>query len=114
MSDCIFCRIVQGELPCDRLLETDEILAFHDIRPQAPVHVLLIPKRHIAGNNDVADTDALLIGRLFTAARDLAARLGVAQSGYRLVFNCNGHGQQTVFHLHLHLLGGRQMTWPPG
>lgn len=114
MSDCIFCRIASGDLPCERLLETDELIAFRDIDPQAPVHILLIPRRHIPGTNDISHADAGLIGRLFLAARDLAVRLNVADSGYRLVLNCNAHGQQMVFHLHLHLLGGRQMHWPPG
>lgn len=114
MSDCLFCRIARGELPCDRLLETEDFVAFRDINPQAPVHALIIPKRHIEGNNAVTEEDVGLIGRMFVTARDLTVQLGVAESGYRLVFNCNEDGQQTVFHLHLHLLGGRPMRWPPG
>lgn len=114
MSDCIFCRIVQGEIPARRILETEELLAFPDISPQAPVHVLIIPRRHIPGNNAVEEADAQLVGRLFIAARRLARDLGVADSGYRLLFNCGPDALQTVPHLHLHLLGGRPLAWPPG
>lgn len=114
VEDCIFCKIVAGELPADKLLETDEIIAFRDIRPQAPVHVLLIPKKHIASAHDIQSDDAALVGRLHLAAQQVAVELGVAEQGYRLVTNIGVHGQQTVPHLHYHLVGGRQLSWPPG
>ncbi|MBX5437045.1 MAG: histidine triad nucleotide-binding protein [Alicyclobacillaceae bacterium] len=114
MEDCIFCKIVAGELPSDKVAETDELLAFRDIRPQAPVHVLLIPKKHIASANDIADSDAPLIGALHLLAKQVARQVGVAESGYRLVTNVGWDAQQTVQHLHYHLLGGRQLGWPPG
>ncbi|GGI98147.1 histidine triad nucleotide-binding protein [Alicyclobacillus cellulosilyticus] len=114
MSDCIFCKIVQGELPADKVAETDDLLAFRDIRPQAPVHVLIIPKKHIPSAHAVTEEDAPLIGRLHRLAQQVAEQTGVAATGYRLVTNVGTHGQQTVHHLHYHLLGGRQLTWPPG
>ncbi len=114
MSETIFSKIIRKEIPAKVAYEDDEILAFHDIRPQAPVHVLIIPKKPIATLNALAPEDAPLIGRLFLVAKQLAAELGVAEEGYRTVFNCNPAGGQEVYHLHLHLLGGRQMTWPPG
>jgi histidine triad (HIT) family protein len=112
LAECIFCRIVAGELPSDRVHEDEHVLAFRDIRPQAPVHVLVIPKQHHASLSDAPDDPALL-GRLLLAARELARRLGLAD-GYRVVVNTGPAGGQTVDHLHLHLLGGRSMTWPPG
>jgi histidine triad (HIT) family protein len=114
MSDCIFCKIVAGELPSQKVLETEEVLAFHDIRPQAPVHVLLIPKKHIASAHEIQAEDAELVGRLHLAAQNVAEQLGIAKDGYRLVTNVGFHGQQTVPHLHYHLIGGRQLQWPPG
>ncbi|MBX6352558.1 MAG: histidine triad nucleotide-binding protein [Thermoflavifilum sp.] len=114
MDDCIFCRIVRGELPSDKVLETDEVLAFKDIRPQAPVHVLLIPKKHIPSAHHVTEEDAALVGQLHLAAQRVAEQLGIAGTGYRLVTNIGTHGQQTVHHLHYHLIGGRQLQWPPG
>ncbi|MCL6515483.1 histidine triad nucleotide-binding protein [Alicyclobacillus sp.] len=114
MSDCIFCKIVAGELPSKTVLETDQVLAFHDIRPQAPVHVLIIPKRHIPSAHALAPEDAAVLGEIHQAARRVAEELGVAEKGYRLVTNVGFHGQQTVPHLHYHLLGGRQLQWPPG
>jgi histidine triad (HIT) family protein len=114
MSDCIFCKIVAGELPSNKVLETEDVLAFHDIRPQAPVHVLLIPKKHIGSAHEIQAEDAELIGRLHLTAQQVAEQLGVAKDGYRLVTNVGVHGQQTVFHLHYHLIGGRQLQWPPG
>ena len=114
MSDCIFCKIVAGDIPANKVYEDDDILGFRDLNPQAPTHVLFIPKRHIATLNDLQSQDAELIGRLFLAARQVAAEEGIAESGYRTLFNCNREGGQEVYHLHLHLLGGRQMTWPPG
>lgn len=114
MSDCIFCKIVNGEMSADKLYEDDDVVAFRDLGPQAPVHVLVIPKAHIATLNDLDDDNAAVMGKLYLAAAKVAADLGVAEDGYRTVMNCNPKGGQTVYHIHLHLLGGRQMTWPPG
>jgi histidine triad (HIT) family protein len=107
--ECIFCRIVKKEIPCEPLLETEDLLAFEDIQPSAPVHILIIPKRHIATLNDLEAEDKALAGKMILAARDLARDQGVAESGYRLVTNCNREGGQEVFHLHMHLLGGRSL-----
>ncbi len=114
MSDCIFCKIVNGDIPADKVYEDEDVLAFRDLGPQAPVHVLVIPKAHIATLNDLGTADAAVMGKLYLAAGKVATELGIAESGYRTVMNCNAQGGQTVFHIHLHLLGGRQMTWPPG
>lgn len=110
----MFCRIGSGEIKADVVWEDAESMAFRDLNPQAPTHLLLIPKKHVATANDLAPSDAPLVGRLVIAARDLAARLGFAEAGYRLVLNCNAHGGQSVAHVHLHVLAGRQMVWPPG
>jgi histidine triad (HIT) family protein len=107
--DCIFCKIVRREIPGDLVFEDDELLAFNDIGPQAPEHVLIIPKLHIATVNELGAEDAALIGRLVLRAQALAAERAIAEPGYRLVLNCNPHGGQTVYHLHLHLMGGRQL-----
>ena len=113
MADqCLFCRIVRGEIPAKMVLETAECIAFRDINPQAPVHVVVIPKEHVASLD--AATDAALVGRLGLVAAAVARSEGIAESGYRTVINTNADGGQTVFHLHLHLLGGRHMGWPPG
>ena len=112
--DCVFCGIAQKTIPSTLIFENDDIVAFHDQHPQAPIHVLLIPKRHIATVNEANAGDALLLGQLIVTAQQIATQLGIAQDGYRLVFNVNPHGGQTVYHIHLHLLGGRHMTWPPG
>lgn len=112
MTHCLFCRMVAGEIKPDVVFEDDTVLAFRDINPQAPVHILIIPKVHIATLNDL--DDALLTGQLFQTAVMLAKQEGLSDDGYRTVFNCNKRGGQEVYHLHLHLLGGRQMTWPPG
>jgi len=116
MSDeeCMFCRIGRGDIEARIIHESDDVLAFRDINPQAPTHALIIPRRHIASINEIGDGDAELIGKLYLAARDLARQEGFADPGYRLVMNCNAAAGQTVFHLHLHLLGGRDFTWPPG
>ncbi len=114
MDDCIFCKIAAGEIPAERVYEDDKVVAFRDLNPQAPTHVLVIPRQHIATINDVAAEDEATIGRLFSAARQIADREGFAEQGYRTVINCNEAGGQTVFHVHLHLLGGRMMHWPPG
>lgn len=111
---CLFCRIVRRELPASVAYEDDHVLAFHDIAPKAPVHILIIPKRHIDGLQAVAPGDMSVVASLFACATRLAAETGVAVSGYRTVINVGAHGGQTVFHLHVHLLGGRPMTWPPG
>ncbi|HET9190233.1 MAG: histidine triad nucleotide-binding protein [Deltaproteobacteria bacterium] len=114
MGDTLFGKIIRREIPADIVYEDEEILAFRDIAPQAPVHVLFIPKKAIATLNDVSDADAALIGKLVLAAAHWAKSQGFADDGYRVVMNCNEHGGQTVFHIHLHLLAGRQMHWPPG
>ena len=110
----IFDKIIDGEVPCHRVYEDDHVLAFEDVNPQAPFHVLIIPRRHISTLNDVQERDAALVGGLITRAAQIAKDQGHAQDGYRTVFNCNRGAGQTVFHLHLHLLAGRNMTWPPG
>jgi histidine triad (HIT) family protein len=112
--DCLFCRVANGELPTEIIYEDDDILAFRDINPQAPTHALVIPKRHIDSINHATPDDAELLGRMVLAAKEVAAQEGLHDAGYRLVFNINNHGGQTVYHIHLHVLGGRQMTWPPG
>lgn len=112
MSDCLFCKMVAGEIRPDVVFEDESVLAFRDINAQAPTHVLIIPKRHIANLNELDDAE--LGGCLLKTAASIAKQEGLAEEGYRTVFNCNRHGGQEVFHLHLHLLGGRQMTWPPG
>jgi histidine triad (HIT) family protein len=112
MTDCLFCKMVNGEIKPDVVFEDDKVLAFHDIDPKAPVHILIIPKRHIRTLNDLDDAE--LGGQLLLTAAKLAKQLGLADDGYRTVFNCNQYGGQAVYHLHLHLLGGRQMMWPAG
>ncbi|HEX9810584.1 MAG TPA: histidine triad nucleotide-binding protein [Burkholderiales bacterium] len=113
-DDCLFCKMVAGAIKPDTVYEDDEILAFRDIQPQAPVHVLIIPKRHIATLNDVSNGDASLLGRLLLTAKRVAEEMDIAEPGYRAVINCNRDGGQSVFHVHAHLLGGRRMKWPPG
>jgi len=112
MSDCLFCKMVAGEIKPDIVYQDETVLAFRDINPQAPVHILIIPKKHVETLNDLDDSD--LAGHLLKTAVSLAKQEGLAEDGYRTVFNCNKNGGQEVFHLHLHLLGGRQMSWPPG
>ena len=114
MADCLFCKMLAGKIKPDVVYENDHVMAFRDINPQAPVHVLIIPKKHIATFNDLPDTDALLAGELFIAAKTVAALTDIAESGYRTVMNCNADAGQSVFHIHLHVLGGRHMQWPPG
>jgi histidine triad (HIT) family protein len=111
-DDCLFCRIVRGEIPAKLVFENEHCVAFRDINPQAPVHVLVIPRDHVASLNDA--TDAALVGRLSLAAAEIARAEGIADAGYRTVVNTNADAGQMVFHLHLHLLGGRHMAWPPG
>ena len=112
--DCLFCKIVDRSLPADIVYENDSLVAFRDIQPQAPTHILLIPRRHVATMNDLQDGDDSLVGELHITAAKLAADEGLAEDGYRVVMNCNESAGQSVFHIHLHLLGGRRMTWPPG
>ncbi len=112
--DCLFCKIIKGEIPATKVYEDDEILAFKDVGPQAPVHILVIPKKHISTILDAEPEDNELIGKMFQAANSIAKDKGINKKGFRLVINCNDDGGQAVYHIHLHLLGGRQMTWPPG
>ena len=114
MSDCLFCKILAGEIPADIVYESDTAIAFRDINAQAPTHVLVIPRKHISTINDIADADQQLIGSLFTAAKQIAAAEGHTDDGYRVVMNCNEGAGQSVFHVHLHVLGGRSFDWPPG
>ncbi len=114
MTDCLFCKIRDGDIPCDIVFEDDHVLAFNDVNPQAPVHILIIPKKHISTINDLEDGDGQLMGKLFAAAKNIAHEKGVSDDGYRLVTNCNAGAGQTVFHIHMHLLAGRAMSWPPG
>ena len=114
MADCLFCKIANGSIPADVVFQDDSVLAFRDINPKAPTHVLVVPRKHIATVNDISPDDAELIGRLYLTAQKIAADAGIAQRGYRTVMNCNAEAGQTVYHLHLHVLGGRPMSWPPG
>ena len=111
---CIFCGIAQGDVPARTILETDEVVAFHDLDPKAPTHVLVIPRRHVASIDAMAEGDEELIGRVFAAAKEVARQQGIADDGYRLVTNIGRNAGQSVDHLHVHVLGGRRMTWPPG
>ena len=113
-EDCLFCKISAGEIPADIVYENENVVAFRDINPQAPTHVLIIPREHIATINELSADDSGVVSKLFLAAAAIARNEGIADDGYRVTMNCNAAAGQTVFHLHLHLLGGRQMTWPPG
>lgn len=110
----IFSKIINKEIHADILFENDKILAFRDVSPQAPVHFLVIPKKEIRTINDINEEDKSLIGELFMVAKEIAKKEGISEKGYRTIFNCNEHGGQTVYHIHLHVLGGRQLEWPPG
>lgn len=114
MEDCIFCKIATGQIPCNKAYEDEHVLAFHDINPQAPVHVLIIPKSHIESVAKLTPADDAVLCAMFRAAQKLAAELGVSESGFRVVMNTGSDGGQSVPHLHLHLLGGRSLAWPPG
>lgn len=114
MTDCLFCKILNGDIPADIVYESDTAIAFRDINPQAPTHVLIIPREHISTINDIEPEKQQLVGSLFSAAKEIAVNEGVQEDGYRVVMNCNEGAGQTVFHIHLHLLGGRHMNWPPG
>ncbi len=109
-ADCLFCKIVNGELPADIVFEDDEVVAFNDISPQAPTHMLIIPKKHVATVNELTEAEIDLPGKLILRAKAIASEKGIAETGYRLIMNCNEQGGQTVYHIHLHLLGGRQLT----
>ena len=113
-GDCLFCRIVAGEIPSRRVYEDDDVIAFHDVAPRSPTHVLIIPRRHIASAAELTEADAPLVGRMVVVANQVARDESIADQGYRLVSNVGPWGGQTVFHLHLHLMGGRPFTWPPG
>ena len=112
--DCLFCRIVSGEIPAELLYEDPEIIAFRDVNPQAPFHCLVIPRSHIPTLNDLRPEHTALAGRLFAVAAEIAGRHGFAETGYRVVMNCNRDGGQSVYHIHLHVLAGRPLAWPPG
>ncbi|MDH7479408.1 MAG: histidine triad nucleotide-binding protein [Syntrophomonadaceae bacterium] len=114
MKDCLFCRIIAGEVPSQKVYEDERVLAFKDINPVAPVHVLVVPKQHLGSLSDAGEEELSLLGHLQLVAARLAGQTGVAPGGYRVVTNCGPDGGQTIHHLHLHLLGGREMRWPPG
>ena len=113
-GNCLFCKIIARDIPADVVFESDDVLAFRDLHPQAPTHVLIIPRKHIASINELQAGDGAHVGKLFLAAQQIARDEGIAEEGFRVTMNCNAAAGQTVFHLHLHLLGGRQMGWPPG
>ncbi len=110
MTDCLFCKIVEGDIPADIVYQDDHVVSFRDISPQAPVHILTIPKKHITSLNELEDDDQSLIGYLALTSKRLAAEEGIDESGFRIIMNCNQEGGQTVYHIHMHLLGGRQLT----
>ena len=114
MADCIFCKMVSGEIKPDVVYEDEDVLAFRDANPTAPTHVLVIPKQHIATTNDLDEGSAGIVGKLYLAAKQVAGNDGIAERGYRMVMNCNPEAGQSVYHIHLHVLGGRAMNWPPG
>jgi len=113
-EDCVFCKIVRGEIPSRKVYEDDEVLAFHDINPQAPIHILVIPKKHIPRITEIGEEDRELVFKLIKTCTEVARKEGIAEKGFRLVVNTNPEGGQTVYHVHFHVLGGRQMRWPPG
>jgi histidine triad (HIT) family protein len=114
MTDCLFCKIAAGEIAAELVFKNDAVVAFRDINPQAPTHILIIPRRHIATINDIGENDRELLGEMYLVAAQLARQEGFAEDGYRVTMNCNEGAGQTVFHIHLHLLGGRRFGWPPG
>jgi histidine triad (HIT) family protein len=114
VADCLFCKIVAGQIPATIVFQNDHVVAFKDITPRAPTHVLIVPRRHIASLNELGPDDDALVGEMVRAGAGIAKDQGHADRGYRTVFNCNADAGQTVFHIHLHLLGGRTMAWPPG
>jgi histidine triad (HIT) family protein len=114
MADCLFCKVVAGQVPATLVFQNDHVVGFKDITPRAPTHVLIVPRRHIATLNELSPDDDALVGAMVRAAAAIAKEQGLSERVYRTVFNCNAEAGQTVFHIHLHLLGGRPMTWPPG
>ena len=112
--DCLFCKIIAGDIPSAKVYEDDKVYAFRDIEPQAPVHILIIPKEHIASANELTEENASVVGHIFAVAAKIAKEEGIADGGYRIVNNCGQDGGQTVGHLHFHMLGGRSLQWPPG
>jgi len=114
MNDCLFCKIVSGDIPCDKIFESELLIAFRDIAPVSPTHILIIPKKHISSLNEMEDGDRLLAGEMLYCVKKIAKSEKIELSGYRTVINTNNDGGQTVFHIHIHLIGGRQMEWPPG
>ena len=114
MTDCIFCKIIKGDIPSTNVFRDEQVTAFRDLKPAAPTHILLVPNKHIDSINTLTNDDEQLIGHLFTAAKQIAAQEGIAEGGYRLIINTNAHAGQTVFHIHLHLLGGAPMNHPMG
>ena len=112
--DCLFCKIIKGEIPSSKVYEDELIYAFRDIEPQAPVHILIIPKQHIASANELNEENSAIVGHIFSVAAKIAKSEGIAEGGYRIVNNCGADGGQTVGHLHFHMLGGRSLAWPPG
>jgi histidine triad (HIT) family protein len=114
VNDCLFCRVVAGEIPAKVVFQDEHLVAFQDINPQAPMHVLIVPRRHIASLNELTAEDDGIVGEMVRRAAAIAAEHGHAERGYRTVFNCNAEAGQTVFHIHLHVLGGRRLGWPPG
>ena len=114
MNDCLFCKIVSREIPCDKLYENDKLIAFRDIDPKAPTHILVIPKKHIRSINELDISDQNLAGEILLTAKEIAKIENIESSGYRTIFNTNSDGGQTVYHIHMHVMGGRQLHWPPG
>ncbi|MGL5244573.1 MAG: histidine triad nucleotide-binding protein [Sarcina sp.] len=114
MSDCIFCKIATGEIPSNKIYEDDKVIAFHDISPEAPVHVLVIPKEHIDSVNRINENNSEIVAHIFTVINKIVRELNIHESGYRVVTNCGQNGGQTVGHIHFHVLGGRDLKWPPG
>lgn len=114
MDDCIFCKIIKGEIPCNLVFEDDKVICFKDINPEAPVHVLIVPKKHIESLNSLTDEDTAIISHIYKVAKDVVKDLNVDNTGYRIVTNCGEDGGQSVNHVHFHVLGGRKLQWPPG
>lgn len=114
MNDCLFCKMIAGEIPCNIVYENESVFAFRDIDPKAPTHILLIPRKHIRSINELGESDQTLAGELLLIAKKIAKDEGIDESGFRTIFNTNSDGGQTVFHMHMHILGGRKMAWPPG
>ncbi len=113
-EECLFCKIINKEVSCDLIYEDNDVIAFRDINPQAPVHILVIPKRHISTLLEIKDEDKELIGKIFLVINEIAYKEGIAQDGFRVIANCNRLSGQAIFHMHFHILGGRRLSWPPG